>query len=400
MFSVLTLPGALRAFIPALIGRLAFAMVGLALLLAVHDSTGSFALAGLVTAVSGIANVLASPWRARAVDRWGQRHVLPLLALAEVASLVAFAIVAAFPAPSVVSLLTLSAVIGVASPPLGAAMRVVWSSLTEPGKQRKSAFSLDATCEELLFVAGPVLAAGIVTAASPSVGIIVAAACAAVGAVGLALSSASQQVPRSPGPLGRADRPLRQGGFVRVLVALVGVGLVLGVVEVFAPAHAAAQHAVELSGWLLAAFAAGSALGGLVYGTLPLRSPLVFRLGALITALSVTVALLPLAPTMIVLAIGLFVAGLSLAPSLITGYLIADETVISSAQTEASAWISTVINLGASIGAGIAGIVIDGFSSEALLWATAVATLMGVLALPRRRTDRGEHVDTPPLLVE
>ena len=95
MLSVLTLPGALRAFIPALIGRLAFAMVGLALLLAVHDSTGSFTMAGLVTAVCGIANVIASPGRARAVDRWGQRRVLPLLALGEVLSLVAFAVLVA-----------------------------------------------------------------------------------------------------------------------------------------------------------------------------------------------------------------------------------------------------------------------------------------------------------------
>lgn len=388
MISVLTLPGALRAFIPALIGRLAFAMVGLAVLLAAHESTGSFTIAGLVTAVVGITNVLASPWRARAVDRWGQRRVLPLLAIGEVVSLVAFAALAASSTPPVAALLALSAVIGLALPPLGAAMRVIWSSLTEPGAQRKSAFSLDATCEELLFVAGPVIAAALATAASPSVGIIVAAACAAVGTLGLAFSSASQQLPRAHGRPRREDQPLRQPGFLRVLIGLTGIGLVLGVIEVFAPAHAAAHDAVNMSGWLLAAFAAGSAIGGVIYGALPLRSSLTARLTVLIITLSATVAALPLAPTLLLISCALFVAGLSLAPSLITGYLIADETVPQAAQTEASAWINTVVNLGASVGAGVAGIVIDGFSPAALLWGTAIVTLAGVLVLPRHRSPR------------
>lgn len=137
-------------------------------------------------------------------------------------------------------------------------MRVIWSTLTEPGVQRKNAVSLDATCEELLFVAGPVIAAALVTASSPSTGIIVSAIFATIGALGLAFSSASQAVPRNDGHAPREDRPLRQPGFLRVLIALIGVGLVLGVMEVFAPAHAAANNAVEMSGWLLAAFAAGS----------------------------------------------------------------------------------------------------------------------------------------------
>lgn len=218
-------------------------------------------------------------------------------------------------------------------------MRVIWSTLTEPGVQRKNAFSLDATCEELLFVAGPVIA-----------------------------------------------------------IALIGVGLVLGVMEVFAPAHAAANNAVEMSGWLLAAFAAGSAIGGVAYGALPMRSTLTSRLTVLIIGLSVTVALIPLAPTLLVTSIGLFIAGLSLAPTLITGYLIADETVPSSAQTEASAWINTVINLGASIGAGVAGIVIDGYSAEALLWATAVLTLAGVAVLPRRAVAAAAESDVPEII--
>lgn len=219
----------------------------------------------------------------------------------------------------------------------------------------------------------------------------VAALLAAVGGFGLALSSASQRVAPTPGRTARHEKPLRQPGFLRVLLALVGVGLVLGVIEVFAPAHASASDMTEISGWLLAAFAAGSALGRVVYGTMRLRSALTARLTVLILVLSVTVAALPLAPSLPLVALGLFLAGVCLAPSLITGYLIADEAVPATAQTEASAWINTVVNLGASIGAGVAGIAIDGFSPEALLWATAILTGAGVLVLPHDACAQGSR---------
>lgn len=66
-------------------------MGGLGIVLAVHRNTGSFAVAGTASGVFGFANVLAAPWRPRAIDLWGQRRTLTLLGLAQAAAFSGFA---------------------------------------------------------------------------------------------------------------------------------------------------------------------------------------------------------------------------------------------------------------------------------------------------------------------
>ena len=145
--------------------------------------------------------------------------------------------VAALAGDTVPWFLALAVVIGLSAPPLGAAMRVVWSSLTEPGAQRERAFSLDAVAEELLFVGGPVAITAIIVASSPAVGLFVTAAVVLVGTLGLVSSRASSALSGSPaGQRAQSARPLRVPGFLRVLIVLIGVGAVLGVVEIGAPA--------------------------------------------------------------------------------------------------------------------------------------------------------------------
>ena len=54
---VLLLPSALRTFVPALAGRLAYGVFPLATLFAVHQATGSYATAGLAVAAFGLASI-------------------------------------------------------------------------------------------------------------------------------------------------------------------------------------------------------------------------------------------------------------------------------------------------------------------------------------------------------
>ncbi|WP_313544137.1 MFS transporter [Leifsonia aquatica] len=386
MFASLRIPGAARAFVPALIGRSSLAMAGLAVLLAVQSRTGSFAAAGLASAAFGIANVFAAPWRARAVDRWGQPRALGLLAVGQAAGFVALGILSAGSGAPEAWFLLLAATVGITAPPLGAAMRVVWSSLTEAGPQREKAFSLDAVAEELLFVGGPVLITAVIVATTPSIGLFTSAAAVLVGTFGLITSRASAGE-RGRGPAARETRvrPLTVPGFARVLVVLVGVGAVLGVVEIAAPALADEQHAPAATGWLLAAFAAGSALGGLLYGHVRWRAPLGHRLFVLclgIGGMAVVVSLLGSLP---LFAAGLVVLGAFLAPSLITGYLVADSAVPAAGRTEASTWINTAVNLGASVASALAGIVIDGAGTGAALLAAGVLAAAGASVVPVRR---------------
>lgn len=386
---VLRTRGALRVFLPALAGRMSFAMVTLSLLYSVQSSTHSFAAAGAATGAFGFANVIGSPHRARIVDRLGQRRALNVLAASYSAGLLILAMLTAARGTPAWTLVTVSALVGALPPPLGAAMRVVWSALTPVGLLRTRAYSIDAVSEELLFTTGPLITATIISAASPPAGLLVTAVVALLGTLGMTSSTTSKSIKPAKAPPHKTNRPLAQPGFVAVLVALFGIGIVLGTVELAAPAVASQQGSIDLAGILLAAFAAGSALGGLLYGRRAWKIALVSRLiisGALMTLLS---TLLVFAPTVTVLGIGLAAVGFFLAPSLVTGYLLADDITAPEVRTEASTWINAAVNAGAAAASAGVGVIVDSFTPHTgfLVGATTAFVVIAVASphLVRRR---------------
>ena len=360
----LRMPGALRVFLPALLGRLSFAMVTLALLYSVQTSTGSFAAAGAATGAFGLANVIASPYRARIVDRVGQRMALGTMSILFALGLGGVAWATTRTDAPVGLVVGIAALTGLFPPPLGAAMRVIWGSLTAPGPQRTRAYSIDAVCEELLFTTGPLIAAAIIALTGPATVLLVTGGIAVLGTLGMTGGAASRQRRARRAPAPPALRPLRQPGFVLVLVALVAVGCVLGTVEVAAPAVAervgsVRVGSVQVAGMLLAAFAAGSAIGGLLYGQRVWRASLGVRLLVTGTTMSVLCAALALLSGLLALAALLALVGFFLAPALITGYLSADELTAAEVRTEASSWINTAVNAGAAGAAIVVGGVVD-----------------------------------------
>lgn len=397
--AVLRTPHALRVFLPALLGRLSFGMVGLVLLLSIARDTGSYAYAGIATGLFGIANVLASPYRARWVDRRGQRFTLNLLASAYAATLCLLALLTGLDAP-VFSLLVVSTLIGIFPPPLSAAMRVLWGSMLPTQSLRTRAYSLDAVAEEILYTLGPLIAAALVTLGSPATALVASGVVSLVGTLGLTSGAQSRAQVVEERVATRADRPIRQPGFVSVLVAIAGTGIVIGIVEVAAPAFAQREGTQGMSGLLLAAFAAGSALGGLVLGhrewtTSPSTRLLVF--GSLMAVLS---GALVFAPGLLALGLGLAVVGFFLAPSLVTGYLLADQLTSPAVRTEASSWINTAVNFGAAAASALAGLLVDTSSTgTAFAVGAAAAAICLAAAAPgllRRHRIRSEPIEAPP----
>lgn len=387
---VLRTPGVLRVFLPALLGRLSLAMVGLALLLAVVAATSSFAIAGLMTGAFGLANVIASPWRARLVDRWGQRRVLNLLALINAASLCFLAYLLSQGVDTVLFLGTVAVLTGLSTPPLGASMRVLWASVTPAGPIRTRAYSVDAVAEELTFTTGPVTIAAIIAATSPLAGLLVTAAVVLTGTIGMTSGPVSAQQKGAPNRLCREDKPLRQKGFIPNLIILLGVGIVLGAIEVAVPASADRGNSVTLAGWLLSAFAAGSAIGGLLYGQRTWCSSLSTRLVVLCALMSAGTIALAFAESILASVLILVAVGFFLAPSLITGYLVADSITAPAARTEASSWINTSVNLGASLSAATVGLIVDESSPETALTiggSTALILIATMWLITRRPTQ-------------
>src|SRR3954454_5303803 len=74
--TVWRLPSAPVLLVAGFAGRLPSAMVPLALLLMVQQTTGSYAVAGLASATHGIALAMTAPVLGRLADRRGPRRVL------------------------------------------------------------------------------------------------------------------------------------------------------------------------------------------------------------------------------------------------------------------------------------------------------------------------------------
>lgn len=359
-------------------------MSGLALVLLLESGSGSFAAAGAVTAVLGTANVVATPWRARAVDQFGQTTVLSVLGALHTIALIAFA---ANPDAPLLFLLCLGAVAGLSIPPFGSTMRVVWSAALANGPLHTRGLSLDAVAEELIFAVGPLTSAILTALADPTLALYVSAGSVAAGSGLFVVSPLSrQQRGHRAKTLAKTSKPLRSPGFLPVLVAILAPGIILGAVEIVAPAMGAAEGSAILPGVVLALFAGTSALGGLLYGRLKPRVSAerqLFILGAVLVGISATAGLIGSTP---VLVIGIGAAGGFIAPLLIVGYLAADARTDSRARTEASSWINTAVNLGAAAGSGLLGAATETTTpGTALAICTAAAAFVLLVSVPRRR---------------
>lgn len=96
----LAVPGARVFFLAAALARVGIAMTGLGLVWLVHSSTGSYAVAGLVTGAFALAEAGVGPQVARLVDRHGQTRVLPALLGAHGGAVVLLVVLAALHCPA------------------------------------------------------------------------------------------------------------------------------------------------------------------------------------------------------------------------------------------------------------------------------------------------------------
>lgn len=395
---VLRLPHAARAFAPSIMGKLSFAMVSLALLLVVQDGPGGFGLSGAVAGVFGLGNVVAAPSRARLVDRHGARRILPWLATGYAAGLVGV-VFAVGVAPGGVTIL-LGALTGLCTPPLGAVMRGVWALLSPTDGHRTRAYSLDAVVEELVFILGPLIVGLVVLLPhGPAIAVLIAAGSGLLGTFGLLLAPApkpghvGRRIPSGRGWIG----PLRHAPFWPVLSTLAAVGLVLGAGELLSTAHEHALGDPGLAGVLLACFAAGSAAGGLFYGTRTWTMPPLRRM--LLLGLAACASLLSVAWTShVTILMALFaVVGLFVAPSMITGYLAADEIAPIEERTEASALINTAVNAGAAVALGLGGALLEGLTiTAATIFLAAAAVACIAVAVVTAMLGRRSRVSALP----
>src|SRR4051794_16711387 len=185
--TVWRLPSAPVLLLAGFAGRLPSSMVPLALLLMVQQQTGSYAVAGLASATYGIAMAVMAPLLGRLAGRRGSRRSL-LAQAAAYPLLLAVLVLAVLGGAGLAALLAASAAAGSSTPLVSGTVRALWSRVD--ARVRGTAYALDATFTELVFVAGPTTVAVVTVLASPAVAIGIAGVLATVGSAALALSPA------------------------------------------------------------------------------------------------------------------------------------------------------------------------------------------------------------------
>jgi MFS family permease len=371
---VLGEPGALAFSASAVVARLPISMLGIGLVLLVSASRGSYGQAGAVAAAALVAGSLAAPVQARLADRVGQPQVIAPLLVVHAAA-VAVAVAAVSRGWALLTVAVAAAAAGATLPQFGSFVRARWAYRLAGSERLATAFALESVLDEVIFIAGPVLVTLVATRLSPAPAVLGTLLFTCGGGLAYLLCRSTVPPPHRPEP-GTTHEPLGWATLLPLAVAFVGMGAAFGAIEVSTVAFAQEQGALQAAGYVLAAFAAGSLVAGLAFGALapggPTRRRFVGGLGLLALALVPTVVVGGL-PAM---AAALAVAGVTISPTLITGFGLTERASARSRVTEALAWVTTALGIGVALGAAVAGPLIDSVGARA---GYAVAVTSGLL---------------------
>ncbi len=375
--SVLGIPSAFAMSASGLVARLPISMVGLGVVVLVSTETGSYSLAGSISATYIAASAVFGILQARLMDRFGQRIVL-LLSMTLSMSGLAMTMVAveagwATPAPHL-----FAAVCGGAMPLVGSAVRSRWSHLVEDKRLLQTAFALEAVADEVVFLVGPVLVTVLATALHPLAGLVTAIVAAVTGTLVFA-SLRSTEPPMAPRKADATQREALGWAVIGPLaVSAACMGFLFGAAEVVTVAFSEEHGRKELAGLMLASWSLGSLLSGLVVGTIRWQASNQVRFRRALLVLGLLLLPLPLVGSFPVLGVALFLAGWAISPSLIAAISWVEEAAPSSRLTEGMAAFSTGLTAGLAPGAAAAGWMVDHHGVSASYWLPAGAALLGV----------------------
>ena len=374
-------PGSRAFSFAGWVGRLPAPMLGLGAVLLVEGESGSYGLAGAVSGTLALTYALAGPQWARAMDRRGQGPVLRIAMLALALCGVAFVAAVSAGAPRW-SWFLLAALTGAAAPNIGSMVRTRWSALLDRD-DRQTAFAFEAVADEVVFVLGPPLVTLLATLIAPPVGFLTGIVFGVVGGLWLAGQRDTEPPLHPVDPSAtRRRRSVLTPALLVVTITYLAVGGLFGAIDVVVIGFAEEEGAQALSGLVLAVFAGGSLVAGLVYGLARLPGTLAARFVGTAVAFGLAGQLLWGVNSLPVLIGCAFLVGLTIAPVLVSGTSLVESGVGPGVLTESLAWTITGLTVGVTAGSAIAGAAVDAWGAERAFAVPAVAAaIAGLLSL-------------------
>lgn len=365
---------AARLLTGTLVGRLPNATAAIAIVLFVRAEGGSYSLAGALAAVYGVANAVGQPLLGRLVDVHGQPRVQLPAALAAALAMAAFAFVGTDPLPLAYAAV---AAAGLFTPPLEGGLRALWPAVLRREDQVHTAYAMDAVAQEIMFTVGPLLVTLCVSVWSEQGALLVLNGLGVLGALSVVVSPPSRawrSAPREAHWLGA----LRSPGLLALLGSFLFVGVALGSITVASVPYADDHGGDAVYGWLMAALGLGALAGGVVYGARRWAGAPERRLRGLVALLAVCYLPLMLMPGAVAMVALTALAGVFLAPAIACAFVIVDRHAPRGTVTEAFSWLVTTFTVGASVGTGLAGPVVE---AGGALWGFTVPAVAGAVSL-------------------
>ncbi|MGY0066326.1 MFS transporter [Streptomyces sp. QTS137] len=384
---ILRVRHATRLLVGTLVGRLPNATAAIAIVLFVRAEGGSYSLAGALAAVYGVANAVGQPVLGRLVDLRGQPLVQLPAAVLSALAMAAFAFVGIEPRGVAYGAV---AAAGLFTPPLEGGLRALWSSVLHREDHVHRAYAMDAVAQEVMFTVGPLLVTVCASLWSPQAALLVLNGLGVLGALSVVVSKPSRawrSAPRAAHWLGA----LRSPGLLALLGAFLFVGIAMGSITVAAVPYGDENGGDHVYGWLMAGMGFGALVGGTAYGARQWAGEPARRLQVLVAFLAVCYLPLTLMPGPVAMTLLAVVAGLFLAPAIACAFVLIDRHAPAGTVTEAFSWLVTTFTVGASVGTGLAGPVVEaggaqgGFAIPAAAGGAALLVLMStgrVLAVP------------------
>ncbi len=388
--------GVARIIGAQLLARFPGGMLSLGFLIHIESIFHSYGAAGLVLGATSVGQAISGPVTSRWMGRWGMR---PVLILTTAVCALALTTVALAPLP-LWGFMVAGLIAGLSYPPVQPAVRTIYPKMVN-SRQLTPLFSLDASAQEIIWIAGPVVVTFVATQVSTVAGIFLSVVFL-VGGGAWFISSPELGRVRIPRSKRRFGVVLKRPAVLLSTVTgflLVGscAAIETGVVATFG--EGGAEAGIVLGIWAVASLAGGLGFGHVPIGPWALaRRMLIVFVGSVLAVFAFE--FWSISATLVI-------AGLGIAPALAVMFSIVSATVKFSDTAEAYGWVGTGQLIGAALGSAVAGFLIDGYGPDGGFVAAAVFALVGFLvpmvfrraAPDLRGRDASPIPDTEPVSI-